>query len=60
VPPVFADALPPRTLFASSITSGAALAALFGDPTSSDPLAAARAPNVFIQPNEGVIYSGSE
>jgi hypothetical protein len=32
---------------------------LFGDPTSSDPVAAARAPNIMIQPNQGVIYSGS-
>ncbi len=37
----------------------AALAAIFGDPASSDPIAAARAPNVFIQPDAGVIYSGS-
>jgi hypothetical protein len=56
---IHADTLPPGTLFSASISSGAALSALFGDPTSSDPIAAARAPNAFIQPNVGVIYSGS-
>jgi hypothetical protein len=54
-----ASTLPPGTVFTSNITSGPELAALFGDPTSGDPIAAARAPNVFIQPNHGVIYSGS-
>jgi hypothetical protein len=57
---MFADTLPADTIFTSNITSGADLAAIFGDPTSGDPLAAARAPNVFIQPNLGVIYSGSK
>jgi arylsulfatase A-like enzyme len=56
---MFANALPPGTVFTSSINHGAELARIFGDPTSSDPIAAARAPNVFIQPNWGVIYSGS-
>ncbi|HVN52252.1 MAG TPA: alkaline phosphatase family protein [Acidimicrobiales bacterium] len=56
---IFATVLPPRTVFTTNITSGAQLASLFGDPTSSDATAAARAPNVFIQPDEGVIYSGS-
>ena len=56
---IFADTLPTGTILPGSITSGSGLAALFGDPTSSDPIAAARAPNVFIQPNAGVIYSGS-
>jgi hypothetical protein len=55
-----ADTLPPGTVFASSITTGDALADLFGDPTGGDPVAAARAPNAFIQPNHGVIYSGSK
>jgi hypothetical protein len=54
-----ASSLPPGTLFTTNITSGPELAAIFGDPTSGDPVAAARAPNVFIQPNWGVIYSGS-
>jgi hypothetical protein len=54
-----ADTLPAGTIFSTSITSGAALSAIFGDPTSTDPVAAARAPNAFIQPNLGVIYSGS-
>ncbi len=56
---IFANSLPTGTVFTNSITSGAPLTALFGDPTSSDPVAAARAPNIFIQPNAGVIYSGS-
>lgn len=58
---IFADTLPAGTLFSGSngIIAGAALSAIFGDPTGSDSLAAARAPNVFIQPNAGVIYSGS-
>jgi hypothetical protein len=54
-----ATQLPPSTIFTTNINSGAELAAIFGDPTSGDPVAAARAPNVFIQPNWGVIYSGS-
>jgi hypothetical protein len=56
---IHADTLPPGTVFSSNINSGSALAAIFGDPTSGDPVAAARAPNVMIQPNHGVIYSGS-
>jgi hypothetical protein len=36
-----ASVLSPGTIFTSNITSGAALAAIFGDPTSGDPLAAA-------------------
>lgn len=55
---IHADTLPPGTVFSNSITSGSALANLFGDPASG-PLAFARAPNIFIQPNVGVIYSGS-
>jgi len=55
-----ANALPPGTIFRSSITAGAALAAIYGNPTSRDPIAAARAPNAFVQPNAGVIYSGSK
>lgn len=54
-----ASTLPPDTIFDSNIVSGRELVELFGDPTSGDPVAAARAPNVFIQPNWGVIYSGS-
>jgi hypothetical protein len=57
--PIHADTLPPGTIFTMNITSGADLAAIYGDPTSFDPLAAARAPNAFIQPNWGVIYSSS-
>ena len=57
---MFANVLPPGTIFRSSITAGNALAAIYGNPTSGDPIAAARAPNAFIQPNWGVIYSGSK
>jgi hypothetical protein len=56
---IFANTVPPGTIFSSNITSGPALAAIFGDPNSDDPIAAARAPDVFIQPNWGTIYSGS-
>jgi arylsulfatase A-like enzyme len=56
---MFADALPAGTIFTTSVVAGDELVDLFGDPTSGDPIAAARAPNVFIQPNAGVIYSGS-
>jgi len=56
---MFANTLPPGTIFKASVTYGDELADIFGDPTSRDPIAAARAPNVFIQPNWGVIYSGS-
>ncbi len=56
---IFADVLPPGTMFASNVSYGRELAEIFGDPTSGDPVAAARAPDVFIQPNRGVIYSGS-
>jgi predicted AlkP superfamily pyrophosphatase or phosphodiesterase len=57
--PIHANSFPPGTIFTTNITSGSDLAAIYGDPTSGDPVAAARAPNVFIQPNHGVIYSGS-
>src|SRR5262249_17274838 len=56
---IFANVNPPGTIFETNITSGKELAEIYGDPTSSDELAHARAPNVFIQPNAGVIYSGS-
>jgi hypothetical protein len=56
---MFADVLPPGTIFDANVNFGHELAEIYGDPTSGDPLAAARAPNVFIQPNWGVIYSGS-
>ena len=56
---MFASTLPGGTIFKTSITSGPDLASIYGDPTSSSATAAARAPNVFIQPNEGVIYSGN-
>jgi hypothetical protein len=56
---MFANVLPPGTIFSSSINFGDKLASIYGDPTSGDPVAAARAPNVVVQPNWGVIYSGS-
>ena len=52
---MFADVLPPGTIFDANVNFGPELAAIYGDPTSGDPVAAARAPNVFIQPNWGVI-----
>ena len=57
---IHATKLPPGTIFSSNITSGRALAAIYGDPTVPGSLAAARAPDIFIQPDEGVIYSGSK
>ena len=56
---MFANVLPPGTIFDANINYGTELANIYGDPMSSDPVAAARAPNVVIQPNWGVIYSGS-
>jgi len=56
---MFANVLPSGTIFNANVTFGSELAEIYGDPTSGDPVAAARAPNVFIQPNWGVIYSGS-
>ena len=56
---IHADKLPSGTIVSTNINYGSKLAALFGDPGSRNPVAAARAPNVFIQPNAGVIYSGS-
>jgi predicted AlkP superfamily pyrophosphatase or phosphodiesterase len=55
---IHADTLPSGTVFQKSINSGADLTTLFGDP-ATDPVAAAREPDIFIQPNWGVIYSGS-
>jgi hypothetical protein len=57
---IHATTLPPGTIFSSNITSGAALSKIFGDPTEPGSIAAARAPDIFIQPNHGVIYSGSK
>jgi hypothetical protein len=56
---MFADVLPPGTIFSGNIVHGEELAAIYGDPTSDDPIASARAPNVVIQPDWGVIYSSS-
>lgn len=57
---IHATTLPAGTIFSSNITSGPALSAIFGDPTVPESIAAARAPDIFIQPNHGVIYSGSK
>jgi hypothetical protein len=57
---MFANVLPPGTIFDANVNFGRELAEIYGDPTSGDPVAAARAPNVVIQPNWGVIYSGSK
>jgi arylsulfatase A-like enzyme len=57
---IHADTLPAGTIFSANINSGASLAAIYGDPLSTtDAVAAARAPDIVIQPNWGVIYSGS-
>src|SRR6478735_371093 len=51
---------PTGSIFATNITSGSELADTFGDPQSAtDLLAAARAPNVYVQPDLGVIYTTS-
>jgi len=55
-----ATKLPDGTIFKSNIISGPALSAIFGDPTVPGSIAAARAPDIFIQPDHGVIYSGSK
>jgi hypothetical protein len=56
---IHAGALPPGTPFSQAIVSGVELARIYGDPSVAGSLAAARAPDVFIQPDEGVIYSSS-
>jgi hypothetical protein len=58
--PIHADTLPPGTIFGSNITSGEELSDIFGDPRVPGSIAAARAPDIFIQPGHGVIYSGSK
>jgi hypothetical protein len=55
-----ATKLPDGTIFKSNITAGSALSAIFGDPTVPGSIAAARAPDIFIQPDHGVVYSGSK
>lgn len=52
-----ASVRPSGSIFSSNIVSGSELALAFGDPQSSDPLAAARAPNMFVQPESGVLYT---
>lgn len=52
-----ASVRPQGSIFSSNIGSGSELSETFGDPQSSDPLAAARAPNAFIQPDLGVVYT---
>ncbi len=56
---IHADHLPAGTVLSSSIEYGSSLATLYGNPAANNSLAHARAPDVFIQPNAGVIYSGS-
>lgn len=55
---IHASVLPQGTVFWSNVVVGPALSAIFGDPSIAGSTAAARAPNVFIQPNDGVIHSG--
>jgi Type I phosphodiesterase / nucleotide pyrophosphatase len=57
---IHADKLPPGTIFDSNINSGDELSDIFGDPRVAGSIAAARAPDIFIQPDHGVIYSGSQ
>jgi arylsulfatase A-like enzyme len=57
---IHATTLPAGTIFNSNIISGPALSAIFGDPTVPGSIAAARAPDIIIQPDHGVIYSGSQ
>ncbi len=57
---IHADKLPPGTIFDSNITSGDELSDIFGDPRVPGSIAAARAPDIFIQPDHGVVYSGSK
>ncbi len=57
---IHADTLPPGTIFDSNINSGDELSDIFGDPRVPGTIAAARAPDIFIQPDHGVIYSGSK
>ena len=57
---IHANELPPGTIFDSNITSGDELSDIFGDPRVPGSIAAARAPDIFIQPDHGVIYSGSK
>jgi hypothetical protein len=57
---IHADKLPPGTIFNSNITSGDELSDIFGDPRVPGSIAAARAPDIFIQPDHGVVYSGSK
>ena len=57
---IHANKLPPGTIFDSNITSGEELSEIFGDPRVPGSIAAARAPDIFIQPDHGVIYSGSK
>ena len=56
---IHAYTLPPGTIFNSNINWGDELADIFGDPQVPGSIAAARAPDIFIQPNHGVIYSNS-
>ncbi|MCL2448368.1 MAG: alkaline phosphatase family protein [Polyangiaceae bacterium] len=55
-----ASQLPRGSIFSTNVPSSTELTSVFGDPSSSsDALAAARAPNAFIQPNLGVIYTAN-
>lgn len=56
---IHAGRLSPGMHVPGNIVYGRALAAIFGDPHSADAVAHARAPDIFIQPNAGVIYSTS-
>lgn len=55
-PRIGATTPPAGSIFFNSVTSGSELAATFGDPQSSDALAEARSPDMFIQPDLGNLY----
>ena len=57
---IHANVTPPGIIFDANINFGHELAEVFGDPTVPGCLAHARAPDVFVQPNAGVIYSKSK
>lgn len=54
-----ANTLPAGSIFSTNVPLSTELSGVFGDPTVANTLAAARAPNAFIQPNLGTIYTGN-
>ena len=54
-----ANTLPAGSIFSTNVPLSPELSGVFGDPTVTNTLAAARAPNAFIQPNLGTIYTSN-